>query len=178
MHRSDYKPRLVDQKVEEFLTAMGAVLAFLPPRGGKAGNFAMGGFLMVLAAAFLRAAMGLSYKFGLLNGADRNMIVMVNSLFWIVGGSLYAYCREKRPSIRTQPHLLRYGAIAGLVTAAICLTMAAALKYGEASVVLPIAQMSFLLTFICSAWFLHEKMRWTTILGMICGIGAVLLLSL
>ena len=158
--------------------AVGAVLAFLPPRGGKAGNFAMGGFLMVLAAAFLRAAMGLSYKFGLLRGADCNMIVMVNSFFWIVGGLIYAYLREKRPSIREQPHLLRYGAIAGLVTAAICLTMAAALQYGEASVVLPIAQMSFLLTFICSAWFLHEKMRWTTILGMACGIGAVLLLSL
>ena len=158
--------------------AVGAVLSFLPPRGGKQSNFAMGGFLMVLAAAFLRAAMGLSYKFGLLNGADANMIVMVNSFFWIVGGLIYAYLREKHPSIREQPHLLRYGAGAGFMTAAICLTMAAALKYGEASVVLPIAQMSFLLTFICSAWFLHEKMRRTTIIGLACGIGAVLLLSL
>lgn len=157
--------------------AVGSVLAFLP-RGGKKSGFALGGFLMVLAAAFLRAGMGLSYKFGLLNGGDRNTIVLINSFFWIGGGFLYAYLREKRPSLREQPHLLRYGAVAGLITAAICLTMAAALQYGEASVVLPIAQMSFLLTFVCSVWFLHEKMRWTTIAGLACGIGAVLLLSL
>ena len=35
MHRSDYKPRLVDQKVEEFLTAMGAVVIEGPKWCGK-----------------------------------------------------------------------------------------------------------------------------------------------
>ena len=154
-----------------------AVLAFFPG-GGKGADFALGGFLMVLAAAFLRAGMGLSYRFGFLNGADRNMVVVVNSVFWIVGGLLYAWCREKRPALKEQPHLVRYGALSGFLVAAIVFTMAASLQYGEASVVLPIAQMSFLLTFLCSVWFLHEKFSLRTAAGIVCGIGAVLLLSI
>lgn len=156
--------------------ATAAVLAFLP-RGDKAGKFVLAGFLMVLIAAFLRAGMGLSYRFGFLNGADRNMVVVVNSLFWILGGVLFAVFREKQ-SLKEQPHIWRYGGLSGLLVAGIVFTMAAALQYGEASIVLPIAQMSFLLTFGCSALFLHEKMTKSVWVGIVCGVGAVLLLSI
>lgn len=156
--------------------ATAAVLAFLP-RGDKAGKFALAGFLMVLIAAFLRAGMGLSYRFGFLNGADRNMVIVVNSVFWIIGGLLFAWFREKQ-SLKGQEHIWRYGSLSGILVAGIVFTMAAALQFGEASIVLPIAQMSFLLTFACSAIFLKEKMTRSVWVGIVCGIGAVLLLSI
>lgn len=155
--------------------ALVAVLAFLPR--GDAAKFALAGFLMVLAAALLRAGMGLSYRFGFLNGADKNMVVVVNSIFWIIGGLLFAWFREKQ-SLKKQPHIWRYGSLSGLLVAGIVFTMAGALNYGKASIVLPIAQMSFLLTFACSAVFLHEKMTKSVWVGIVCGIGAVLLLSI
>jgi len=155
--------------------AIAAVLAFFPK--GQRGKFVLAGFLMALAAALLRAAMGLSYRFGFLHGADRNMVVVIDSLFWVAGGILYALWREKSP-LRDQRHLVRYGLGSGLLVAGIVFTMAASLQYGRASIVLPIAQMSFLVTFFGSVIFLHEKAPRMTWIGVACGIGAVLLLSL
>ena len=108
---------------------------------------------------------------------DRNMVIVVNSVFWIIGGLLFAWFREKQ-SLKGQEHIWRYGSLSGVLVAGIVFTMAAALQFGEASIVLPIAQMSFLLTFACSAIFLKEKMTRSVWVGIVYGIGAVLLLSI
>ena len=52
------------------------------------------------------------------------------------------------------------------------------IKDADASVVLPIAQMSFIGTLVLSVIFLKEKLSVRKIAGMICGVLAVLLLSL
>jgi uncharacterized membrane protein len=56
--------------------------------------------------------------------------------------------------------------------------MMLALSVGNASIVLSIAQMSFLLTFILSVIFLKEKVTLFKLLAMVCGVGAILLLTL
>ena len=73
--------------------------------------------------------------------------------------------------------MLLTGVISGLFVAGIVFFMASALKYGNASIVLTIAQMSFIGTLILSVIFLKEKLDAKKITGMICGIGAILLLS-
>ena len=55
--------------------------------------------------------------------------------------------------------------------------MMKSLKYGDASIVLPIQQMSFLATFFLGVIFLKEKVSGRRIAALVCGVVALLLLS-
>ena len=68
--------------------------------------------------------------------------------------------------------------VSGLLVAGIVFFMAQSLALAKASIVLPIAQMSFLGTLTLSAIFLKERLTFPKILGILCGIAAILLLSL
>ena len=156
-----------------------AVLAFVPGRGAlKRGAWA--GMVMMIAASLMRAGMGLSYKYGFSRGADQNAVVLCNSVFWIVGGLVYALCsarreRERRSALFSRK-ILGYGVLSGVLVSGICLSMAASLAAGEASVVLPVMQMSFLLTAALGVVFLHESLSKRKIAAILSGMAAILLL--
>ena len=133
--------------------------------------------ILVGIAAVMRAAMGLSYKYGFLHGADRNWVPFINSLFWIFGGLLYAFLRE-RGRLKFDRTLTGYGAGSGILVSGIIFFMAGSLYYGKAAVVLPIAQMSFIGTFVLGVFFLKERFSQAHIPALLCGVAAVLLLSL
>ena len=127
--------------------------------------------LVMITAAFMRSGMGLSYRYGFLHGADEKYVVVVNSLFWIFGGVVYAFWRERDRQNSDSSELKKlfgYGIFSGLLASGIVLTMAQALKAGSASVVLPIAQMSFLVTGALGICFLHEKLSWGKAAAFIC----------
>lgn len=155
--------------------AIAAILAFFPLR--RRLHLHASGAVLVIIAAILRAGMGLTYKFAFLNHADRNGIVLVNSLFWIAGGLFYALAREKRIPL-PDPKMWRYSIISGLLVVGIVFFMAASLQYGDASVVLPIAQMSFLGTFALGALILKESITINKVIAVICGVIAIILLTL
>ena len=159
------------------LLAVLAVLAFLPGKqdAGAADGVRKTGFYLVLAAAVLRAGMGLSYKYGFLQDADRNGVTLINSLFWIGGGILYALLRERQLHLPGRK-LLLYGVFSGLLVAGIVFFMAASLQYGEAGIVLPIMQMSFPVTMLFGTLFLKEPVSSRQLAGTGLGILAVLLL--
>lgn len=135
------------------------------------------GFFMVVIAAFLRAGMGISYKYGFSVGASKDMVVFINSLFWIVGGLLYSLLREKQFAIPDKK-MLGYGLSSGILVAGIVFFMAAMLACGNASIVLPIAQMSFLATFVMGVLVLKEPISLRKIISLIAGVAAILVLSL
>ncbi len=157
------------------LFAVLAILAFFPM--GQNIHVRTIGFYMVVAAAVLRAGMGLTYRYGFLHGADRNGVVIINSIFWIIGGIVYALWREKGFT-RPDRKMLIYSALSGLFVTGIVIFMALSLQYGEASVVLPIAQMSFLGTFGLSICFLKEKFTKRNLVAVVCGVIAVVLLTI
>lgn len=156
--------------------ATGAIILFWPQDAGDR-RLVWGGVALLLAAAGMRAGMGLSYKYGFMHGADRNMVTIINSVFWIVGGVLYALWRE-RDAVKIDRKLLSYGLLSGLLVAGIVFFMAASLYRGDAAVVLPIAQMSFLLTFALGAVILKEKFTRRHIAALVCGAAGIVLLSL
>lgn len=157
-----------------------AILCFMSApkeRHRRFARFARLGILLVIAAAFLRAAMGIAYKYAFLNGADRTGILLVNALFWIIGGMWYGWRRERR-LISFDRSMLIYSALSGVCVVGIVYFMAASLQSGEAGIVLPIAQMSFPGTLILSALILHERVTAWKLAGVGFGIAAVFLLSL
>ena len=160
-----------------------AVCAFIPRKNKTADsskrNFSWA-LLIMIGAAFLRAGMGLSYRYGFLHGAVEKYVVIINSLFWIAGGVLYAFWREKSlmPYSRQDwKNLFFLGTLSGARVTGIVITMALMLKLGNASVVLPIAQMSFLVTGALGIWLLKEKLTLPKTIAFICGVAAILLLT-
>ncbi len=156
--------------------ALAAVIVFVPYDSIKGASGA--GFLMALAASVLRAFMGISYKYAFINGVDKNAIVLVNSFFWIVPGFIYAIVRERQWNWFKDKYILKYGAISGLLVAGIVIGMAGSLNAGDASRVLPIAQMSFLGTFGLGVVFLKEKCDVHKVVALVFGVVAVILLTL
>lgn len=155
--------------------ALAAVIVFLPYDSMKGANGV--GFIMAFAASVLRAFMGISYKYAFLNGVDKNAIVLVNSFLWIVPGFIYAIVREHQLSWFKDVSVLKYGALSGVLVAGIVFGMAGSLNAGDASRVLPIAQMSFLATFGLSVAFLKEKCDIRKAVALLFGIIAILLLA-
>lgn len=176
---------LLGEKIAPFqwigiVLAIGAVLCFLslPDSADSADKKkAKIGIIMVILAAFLRAGMGLSYKYAYAANADEFGITAFIALFWILGGGLYALLREQKQT-KLDKSLLFYGTLSGLFVAGITIFMALALKAGKASITLPIAQMSFPLTFLLSILFLKESVTRWKIIGVILSIAAVLLLCI
>ena len=160
--------------------AIGAVLCFLtlPDNQGKdVKKLAKLGIYMVILAALLRAAMGISYKFAFNNNADEYGMTVILGVFWILGGLIYSGLRERK-QIQMDKSLLFYGFLSGIFVAGITIFMALAVKNGEASITLPIAQMSFPITFLLSILCLKEPVTRWKVLGVILSIAAVLLLCM
>lgn len=160
-----------------------AVVAFLPEKSSVRSQMSVG-LIVMIAASLMRAGMGISYKYGFSHGADEDVVPVINSLFWIIGGIVYAVIREHeilkdlktdRDNVRK---LFAYGLGSGVLVAGIVLTMAKSLAGGNASVVLPIMQMSFLVTGVLSVIFLKEMVTVKKVAALLFGVAAVLLLSI
>ena len=134
------------------------------------------GLIMVIIAALLRAAMGITYKYGFLHGADRIYVPWLNGICWVIGGILYALLREKDFNF-LQKTTLKYGLFSGLPVVGIVFFMALSVFYGDASIVLPVAQMSFPLTFLLGHFILKEKCNIFHFFSLGLAIIAVYLLS-
>lgn len=157
--------------------AVCAVLAFVP-KSTERGDFSWKCFIMVLAGSLMRAGMGLSYRYGFdTAGADRNAVVLINALFWIAGGALW-YLFFERKECRPDWKTTIFGVLSGIFVTGIVVFMALSLQYGKAAVVLPVAQMSFLLTGAAGIIFLKEKFTLRTLIAFLCGAGAILIMSI
>lgn len=131
---------------------------------------------VVAAAAILRALMGISYKYGLSEGAGAYEILTLNGLVWVVVGLLYTALLEKRVfAISNQ--CMSYGFVSGGLVCGIVLFMMLALKHGQASIVLPIAQLSFLITSVIGMIFLNEKLSLTKFSALLLALCCIIFMS-
>ena len=165
------------------IAAFAAVLFFLPGSKNNSGSDpreARLGLILVIIAAVMRAGMGLSFKYGFNLGASANGVNLVNAFCWIIGGGIYYLLRErKHPALSIWDRKVSgYGVLSGLFVFGIVFFMAHSVRLGNASIVLPIMQMSFVVTFVLSAVFLKEKLTVYKFTALLCGAAALLLLSI
>ncbi len=165
-------------QVTGIVFAVVAVLLFMPStEKNKEGRAARIGLLLVIIASLIRAGMTISIKVGVDNGGDKNAINLLTCFFWVFGGLLYALLKEHRIPLPDKG-TLSLGLISGVLVGAIVYFMIAMNKYGNASVVTPIAQMSFLVTLLLSVLFLKEKIDRRKGIGLLFGMAALLCLCL
>lgn len=132
--------------------------------------------LLIVLASFLRAGMGLSYKAGLLNGAHEYGLLAINGLVWIAGGIICHFLVD-REMWRIPPSTMTYGGISGILVCGIALFMMLALKHGDASLVLPVTQMSFVLTALAGIVLMKEPLTGRKCAGVSLGVFCILLMG-
>ena len=159
------------------LCAFCAILSFIPRGSASGGRNASIGFVLSVLACILRAGMGLSYKYGFSHGADENGVAMVNALFWALGGIVIMLVQERKLEWPT-PKEWKISLSSGVFVTGIIIFIARMNMCGNASIVNPIAQMSFLGTFALSCIFLKEKLDMRKTVALVLGCIAVLLLCI
>ena len=133
------------------------------------------GLIIVVIGALLRAIYGVLTKAGLLNGANADTLMLISAVCWIGSGLIYAIFIEKQYAITRQK--LAYSVVSGLLVYGIVRTLVAALTYGEASIVVTIANMSFLMALLAAVVLKMEVLNWRKITAMFFAVSAIALLS-
>ena len=136
--------------------------------GARHNNLGIG---LGVAAALLRAGMGVAYKAGLSNGVDKSVLLTINGLCWIGIGLLYHFLR--RSKLPPRGMLARYGFASGILVCGIVWFMASALRLGDASIVLPVAQLSFLGTALIGWFLMKEHLTRRQIVGLLLAIVCI-----
>ena len=136
--------------------------------------------IIVICASLLRAGMGVTYKHGLTLGAEMNGILAINGLMWMIGGVFYMLTKEKHAISKRvlNKKNIFYGAASGALICGIVYFMASALKHGDASLALPVSQMSFLITSMLGIIILKESFTIKKLLGIGCSIMCIVFMSM
>jgi drug/metabolite transporter (DMT)-like permease len=155
-----------------------AILFFsLPPQKTASTFWCSPMILLVVLASILRAGMGLSYKAGLLNGANEFGLLTLNGFIWIIGGVICHFAVD-REFWRIPAGTLVFGGFSGILVCGIVLFLILALKYGDASLVLPVTQMSFVLTALAGITLMKEPLTIRKFAGVTLGIFCILLMGI
>lgn len=131
-------------------------------------------FWIVVCASIFRALYGIVSKAGLSAQADAQSMLLIVALCWVVGGALYAKFIEKR-FIVTQKKIA-YSALSGFLVFCIVNFLIQGLKTGEASIVIPIANLSFVIALLISAVFKIERLTAKNMVAVCLAVFSILLL--
>ncbi len=133
------------------------------------------GLLLAAFGALCRAIYGVVSKAGLEQGSDMDLLLLIAALCWIVSGFTYARFIEHRYAItRTK---LAYALVSGCIVYGIVRTLLSALALGEASVVITIANLSFLSALGVALLLKMERINGRKLAAMGFAVGAIAFLT-
>jgi len=141
--------------------------------------------ILVIIASCLRAGMAISYKlaanqFAILQSqgwnSQQHWFLSVQGFMWLFVGLIFAF-RFENP-VKFAAANVGYGLLSGGLICGIVLLLAKALAAGQASVVVPITQMSFLVTALLSWPLIRERFSPRKITALAVAAVAVLALTL
>jgi uncharacterized membrane protein len=130
---------------------------------------------LAILASLLRAVYGVLTKAGLNLGADAGRLLLIAACCWIVGGAVYALIREKGFHAHAKP--LLYGVVSGVLVTLIVNFLVTAMSLGDASLVIPIANLSFVAALLFSLLLGWERLSGQKITAIVCAVASILLLS-
>ena len=142
--------------------------------GGRSPTFLL--FLgLAVAASSLRASYGVISKAGLLQLADAQTMLLCIGASWIVGGAGYAILRERQFVFTGKK--AAYSVVSGILVFLIVNFLMEAMERGQASIVIPIANVSFVVAVVLSALLRMERLTFKKGMAIVCAAGSIVLLS-
>ena len=158
------------------LLGIGAIgLLFERTRQDEARGAFAAFFALVVAASLLRACFGIVSKSAVLHGVDLQLMLLVNAPVWIVVGALYAMVREG--GLRVVRETVMFSLVSGVLICCIANFLMMAVARGQASVVVPIANMSFVVAMLLSAKLGMERLNGRKIAAVGLAAGAIAFLA-
>jgi uncharacterized membrane protein len=151
------EPLTARKSVGVLLGLAAIVLLFERRSGGGAGNAFMAFFSLVVLASLLRACFGVVSRAAVLHGVDLQLMLLLTPPVWIAVGGAYAVVRGDRLSGLTRA-AIGYAVVSGALICGIANFLMLALERGEASVVVPIANMSFVVAMLLSVLLGMERL--------------------
>ena len=133
------------------------------------------GLVIIVIGSALRALFGVISKAGLSEGASPDAIILLSAACWIISGLSYALIIERRFVITSAKIL--YALISGVLVYAVAKTLITALTLGEASIVVPIANMSFVIALLIAVISKMERLTSKKITAMLFAVGAITVLT-
>ena len=132
-------------------------------------------FAVVIVASLARAAYGVTAKAGISQNADPNAMLLLFSSSWIIGGACYAGLREKR--FRLTAKKVLYSLLSGILVFLIVSFLMLAMEHGEASIAIPVANLSFFIALFLSIVLKMETLTPRKLCAMGCALVSIVLLS-
>jgi len=129
------------------------------------------GIIALVAASLLRAASGVLYKVANTRGIPRPEVMTICGICWLIGGLAYMVLTSER--LATPVRTLKFSFLSGLLVCGIAFFLLLATSVGDVSVVVPIAQLSFVSTMILGIAFHKESFNRRRAIAMIAAGGAV-----
>lgn len=128
-------------------------------------------FGLVVLASLLRAGFGILSKVAVLRGIDLKSMLLVNAPVWVGVGAAYAWIRREK--IDVTGATLGYAAVTGALICGVANFLMLAVERGEASVVVPIANMSFLVALLISAALGMERLTSRKLVAVGLAVAAI-----
>lgn len=132
-------------------------------------------FWMIILASMLRAGFSVVTKAGLSLDASGPTMLVIASTCWMVGGFSYAVLRERR--VKITGGKVRYSLISGVLVYLIVSTLFAALERGDASVVVPIANLGFVIALGISLVLGMERLNIRKCIALAFASASVIMLT-
>ena len=131
--------------------------------------------IIIFAASLLRASYGVLSKYAILEGASVLGMIPYSSICWVAGGLLYAAIVEKR--IRLTGKKIVYMLISGTLIFLTVTSLLKAISLSQASIVIPIANCSFIVALCFSVLLKLERMNKLKFLAVIFALCSIVMLS-
>ena len=156
--------------------ALVAVWLLLAEAGSERGQFSFASLGRVLLATAMMALTNLFYKIGLQQGAVPETMVAAQAWTFCTLATLFGFLREGRIWIPQRGWSYAAAAALGLFGAFVLLMHALAL--GPASVLVPVAQMSFVITALFGIAVFHERLDLRKGAGLAVAVVALVLFAI
>ncbi len=130
-----------------------------------------GSLIRVLVATVAVGIGNFIYKLGLQAGATPASIIVAQGCAVVVGATLFVAWKEG--GIRAEAPVRRFAPRAAVVLAAAFSLLIEALARGQASVVVPVAQMGFVVTALVGTLFLGERFTLRKGAGLLAALAAL-----
>lgn len=162
-------------KAAALAAALLAVWLLLAAPGAARASPNWGSLTRVLVATVAMAFANLFYKIGLQQGAVPETMVAAQAWAFSSIATLFVVLRDRR--IRLPPSAWRYSTPAAIALIVAFVLLMHGLALGPASVLVPVAQMSFVFTALLGAAMFREKLDLRKRAGLIVAAGALALFA-
>jgi len=155
--------------------ALGVAAVLLLGLASSASGLPARGMVVFVFACVLRALMGILYKLASTYGIPPFATLTIGGMCWLLGG--LAYAAVYREAWHGEERILRYSLASGLLVVGITSFMLAATRYADASIAIPVTQMSFVVTTVLGVTLHREPFNLLKFCALAAAAGCIVSIS-